>query len=229
MLSITAAASAVSEEPVSVGLENPTDSFGIRSASTGTIIKRSGVPLIEYSTDRWNLESVDPYPGELYEYWLKFQKGADAYYIPSYGCSLASTDPVSSVSESDNTDYSIQLKREQTPVESFGAQRGDSVRLRLTVTDYEGLDPNVFGHLDRDAGKDFCFVASPVDPSVYPALTPNLEQDPPFYLLSQIDVIVPTPDIADELYDNVVQELGVLIDAYRRHDTLSSESTTTIE
>lgn len=229
MLSIITTATAASEEPVSVGLQSPTDSFGIRSVSTGTILKQSGVPLTEYSTDHWVLESVDPYPGELYEYWLKYEKGQDAYYIPSYGCSLASTDPVSSVSESEEEDYSIQLKREQTPAESFGPQRGDSVRLRLTVTDYTGLSPNVFGHLDRDAGKDFCFVASPVDSTIYPELEPNITQDPPYYLLSQIDVILPTPDIADQVYDNIVKELGVLVDAYRRHDTLSSESITTIE
>ena len=141
---------------------------------------------------------------------------------------MASIEPVSSVSESEEVDYSIQIKREQTPFESFGPQRGDSVRVRLTVTDYAGLDPNVFGHMDRDAGKDFCFVASPLDSATYPINEANPDQNPSFYLTSQIDVIVPTPNAADALYDNIVQELGILIDSYRRHDTLALESSETI-
>jgi hypothetical protein len=229
-LTILASASAPeSDIPISVELSSPSRLFGIRSAGSQIILKPAGLPLFEYSTEHWKYQANDPEPGQLYELWLKFTHGDDVYYIPTFDSSLASKDPVGSVSEVDDDERRLQVKREQTPPESFGRYRGDSVRLRVTVTDANGVDQNVFGFQDDLSGSNFSFIASPFDPDIYPDNVAGSDQTPAYYLKNQIDVILPTPAAALALWEHILTELDVRIAAENRLDSLLNSSEQRIE
>jgi hypothetical protein len=229
MLQILTTASTESDTQLSVELSSPSGLFSIRQAGSELILKPAGLALFEYSTEHWKYETSVTDPTQLYEYWLKYGMGSQAFYVPSFTCPLASIDPIGSESDEDAPIRHLQIKREQTPSESFGEFRGDSVRLRVTVTGYSDIDPHVFGNRDGDAGADFSFIASSFDPEIYPKDGPGDGQDPPFYLKSQIDVLVPSPAAADTIWNNILTELDVRIAAQNRRDSLSESSSQRIE
>jgi hypothetical protein len=219
-----------SSDSFMVSLASPSGKFGLRDAGTELIVVPAGIFLSEGTAEDWSREIVEPSPGAFYEYWLKFQHQSKAFYIPSFSCPVASLDP-SSVSEAaeDDSDRSITIRREQTPLESFGRYRGDSVRVRLTVTESVDTPAEIFGSKDDSAGQNFSFVASPVDADIYPVDEADPEQSPAFYLKSQIDILVPTPEAADELWSNITDELSVKLAAQGRLETLGEASSQEIE
>jgi hypothetical protein len=185
------------------------------------------------------LESVAHQPGTLYEYWLAVSEGeTNATYAWSLICSLASQDVLGSVSEPDDDTAvrSIRLKREQTPRNMFGSYRGDSVRIRISITEAVGITRYIFGYKDRSFDienaveqRDFSFVTSPVDEGIYPIDVADTSQNPSFYRKDYLDVLVPSPRIADLLWQQVKTEVDNLIAAYNRRDELLQSASTTIE
>lgn len=84
--------------------------------------------------------------------------------------------------------------------------RPQAWRMRITVTDYYNIDPNIFMYLrtgPNAAGvlqDTFESVASPVDITEYPAGAPDTNQDPAFYRLAEIDILSRNRTLLDETW-----------------------------
>lgn len=107
------------------------------------------------------------------------------------------------------------------------ALRGDVFRLRIKAIDPVMMPKHIFGHQQHNSDAftgailaEFCFVASPFDASIYPADTPDPTQNPPYYRKDTIDVLVPSTEIADEVWNNIKTEVTNLVASYNRLDVL---------
>lgn len=111
--------------------------------------------------------------------------------------------------------YGIRLVQDISIYEVEG--RAQAWRMRITVTDYYGLDPNIFLYLRT--GPDargvlvdtFECVASPVDISEYPAGTPDEDQDPPFYRLAEVDLLSRNRNLLDETWELIKSDRDELV------------------
>jgi len=108
--------------------------------------------------------------------------------------------------------------------------RGDGWRMRIVASDAESMPNEVFGHRLRliDAhtllqGTDFCFVASPEDLVIYPVGAPDPTQTPPYFRLAYIDVVVASRAVAERLWDEVQEQVCILVEALNRKDRLRVE------
>lgn len=127
---------------------------------------------------------------------------------------------------------SIKLVRE-TNFATFVSGRGDSVRMRVSALDVEGLQPEIFIHkksllnphaADPTPNDEFVCIASPFDLSIYPVGEPNPAQWPPFFLKSSIDIVVASTSMALESWKFIQEDVQGLLNAYYRMELLKVDA-----
>lgn len=111
--------------------------------------------------------------------------------------------------------YGIQLTQDISIYNVDG--RAQAWRMRITVTDYYNIDPNIFMYLrtgpDAQGNlKDtFECVASPVDIEEYPPGAPEEGQDPAFYRLAEIDLLSRNRALLDETWELIKADRDELV------------------
>lgn len=109
-----------------------------------------------------------------------------------------------------------------------------AARLRIDVSDPEntGADPNIFLYLRGQpdpvtqlAADVWRGMASPVDMVDYPANEPVTTTPYPFFRLSYIEVDLRTIGLLNQVWDHVVLETGVLLEALDRLEALVPTTT----
>jgi len=89
--------------------------------------------------------------------------------------------------------------------------------MRITVTDWYNVDPNIFVYLrtgpeiQGEYVDTFEAVASPVDLEEYPAQAPNENQEPPFFRMAQVDLISRNRALLDETWEAIKADRDELI------------------
>ncbi len=122
---------------------------------------------------------------------------------------------------------SIRLRRSAQARQAVPNQ-GLGFRLKITAVTASGLPTAIFGYQrvavaphDPELYKDeFLFVCSPYDLTLYPEGAPDDTQSPAFFRKDEIDVVVASQTVANELWNAVKQEVCVLIDALNAMDVL---------
>lgn len=120
----------------------------------------------------------------------------------------------------------ISLVREEIARE-FVKNRGDVFRIRITAKDNVLMPKHIFAHqkwlvnpYDGTEADEFCFIASPFDSTIYPIGQPDPNQFPPFFRKDQIDVLVPSTEDAETVWDTIHLHVCNLAEAYNRLDAL---------
>lgn len=125
---------------------------------------------------------------------------------------------VSSSSSSSSPDcrYGIELTKEISKYEVTG--RPQAWRMRVYVSKYYGLNPNIFVYLRRPATSEsgeyrdtFEAVASPVDLEEYPVAVPEPVPAPQFFRLSDIDLLARNITLLDETWEAIQNDRDELI------------------
>lgn len=123
----------------------------------------------------------------------------------------------------------IQLTKSETGTVVFGNY--GAYRLRIDVTDFEGNDidgnvfiyrrnaPSPYTELSTDV---FEAVAGPPQLADYPAGAPNPDQGWPYYRLNYVELDVASSAQAESIWNEIEQEVGILIEAMNRLDTLKT-------
>jgi hypothetical protein len=121
----------------------------------------------------------------------------------------------SSSSATPGCNYGIELTREVSVYEVTG--RPQAWRMRITVTDYYNVDPNIFMFLRTgpDANNDFVdtyeAVASPVDIEEYASGAPREGDDPAFYRLAEVDLLSRNRLLLDNAWNMIKADRDELI------------------
>lgn len=121
--------------------------------------------------------------------------------------------------------YGIQLRTKRTALQPEGHHR-----LQIWVSDYEGLEPEIFVYqrypvLPGETAPDDVFVnvASAADMEEYPRFEPSGE--PPFFRLSHVDLIFRSVDIMDRVWNTMKSDVEYLLANLEKLDTLGDEAT----
>lgn len=122
----------------------------------------------------------------------------------------------------------IQLTRSETTKVNFNNY--GAYRLRIEVTAFEGndIDGNVFIYKRKppspytDINADvFEAVAGPPQLSDYPAGAPDPDQGWPYYRLNYVELDLPSSDAAQRIWEEILSEVNVLVEAMNRLDSLN--------
>jgi hypothetical protein len=112
--------------------------------------------------------------------------------------------------------FGLELTRDISRYEVTG--RPQAWRMRVRVTKYNNVDPNIFMFLRRgpdqstgDFHDTFEAVASPVDLEERPAGEPRPDEDPPFFRLSDIDLLARSMELLEETWQSILQDRDELI------------------
>ena len=121
----------------------------------------------------------------------------------------------SSSASPSNCMYGLELTQEVSRYEVTG--RPQAWRMRITVTDWYNVDPNIFVYMRTGPEVQgsyvdtFEAVASPVDLEEYPAQAPDEDQEPPFFRMAQIDLISRNMTLLDETWESIKADRDELI------------------
>ena len=123
------------------------------------------------------------------------------------------------------SNYGIQLRTKRTALQPEGNHR-----LRIWVSDYEGLEPEIFVYqreplLPEETSPEDVFVnvASAADMEEYPANAPA--GDSPFFRLSRVDLIFRSVDIMDRTWNAIKTDVEYLLVNLDKLDALGAEAT----
>jgi hypothetical protein len=126
----------------------------------------------------------------------------------------------------------VSLVREEI-ARAFVKNRGDAFRLRITAVDNVLMPKHIFMHqrrlvdpIDATTGDEFVCIASPFDATIYPASEPDLAQFPQFFRKDVVDILVPSTEAAQEVWDAIHAQVCILVAAYNRLDSLVEVETT---
>lgn len=104
---------------------------------------------------------------------------------------------------------------------------GGSYRLRVEVVSATGMPAAVFGHFRRDVNlrdgitaEELAFICSPFELVEYPENEPDPTKAEPFYRKDHFDVILPSRELAEEVWTIVQQEVCHLRETLDRMDRL---------
>jgi hypothetical protein len=112
-----------------------------------------------------------------------------------------------------------------------------NARLRIEVSEAEGITPAIFLHerytIMKTTGlvneNRFIAVAKPGDLNVFPAGMPGPGQEPPYFRLDCVDVVFNSPDILDQTFKDIVDEVTLLVQAMRNLGDITEQSAIVIE
>jgi hypothetical protein len=120
----------------------------------------------------------------------------------------------------------ISLTREQQE-RVFVKNRGDVFRLRITAHDAVYMPNAIFLHQKRlpdpyteDYGDEFVAIASPFDPTIYPANVPNPSQSPAYFRKDVADFLIDNQEDAMQAWEDIKEQVNRLVEAYNRLDVL---------
>jgi hypothetical protein len=123
--------------------------------------------------------------------------------------------------------YRIKLTASTPSIVKFKGR--DTFRVQIVASDAEDMPNEIFGHqrtlVDPDTNTyqdEFCFVCSPYDLSIYPANEPDPEQFPQFFRKATIDILVPGVEIAQEVIEEVQEQVCHLITLLNKLDELEA-------
>lgn len=131
------------------------------------------------------------------------------------------------------TTYRIKLTVETPSIVVFHGR--DVFRVKITASDAENMSNDVFVHQKtlvdprtEEQENEFVSVAGPYDLAVYPAGSPNLSQDPPFFRLAVLDVLLPSVSLAASFIEEVQAQVATLLRTLEQLDLLESPTVTWI-
>ena len=101
-------------------------------------------------------------------------------------------------------------------------------RLRVEVTDYQDIDPNIFiyqrgapnPHLDGEPCDFFVGIAGPPELAELPIGEPDPDQQYPFYRLSSVELDFRRQETAEEVWQLINSEATVLCQAMNAFQSL---------
>jgi len=111
--------------------------------------------------------------------------------------------------------FGLELTKELGVYDVPGRQQ--AWRLRVTVTDYYNVDPNIFVYLrsgtDDEGNQEDTFeaVASPTDLEEYPSGAPRESDSPQFFRLAEVDLLSRSEILLEETWDGIVADRDELI------------------
>jgi len=110
----------------------------------------------------------------------------------------------------------IELSRSVSQYPATGPQT--AWRMRVEVSEYHNVDPNIFMYLRRPAPHasgvprdTFESMATPADMEDYPAGSPEDGQDLPFFRLAFVDIVVRNRDLLDPIWENLQADRDELV------------------
>ena len=126
------------------------------------------------------------------------------------------------------TTYRIKLTSSSPALVKFKGR--DTFRITVTASDALNMTNEIFAHkktlVDPDPlvvqQDEFCFVCSPYDLSFYPADTPTPGQSPPFFRKASFDILLPSVDTFQKVYDEIKAQVDLLIETQRKLDILGT-------
>ena len=68
-------------DATSVVFDDPTSTFGVRRTDTGAIVVAAGIALTHTGTGTYQYSFIDPAPGLIYNYWIKFVYQGNTYRV----------------------------------------------------------------------------------------------------------------------------------------------------
>lgn len=126
-------------------------------------------------------------------------------------------------------DYDLQIAFAEPARERFKGQ--PCFRLQCEVVDAINVTKDVFlfkrsivDPLIEEQADHFIAICSPFDLATYPANEPDLEQDPPFFRKSQMDILLPSVTQVVEVRASIQSQLLTLLLLLRNLDDLSAEA-----
>lgn len=123
------------------------------------------------------------------------------------------------------TTYRVKLTPATPELVKFSGR--DYFRVQITASDALNMPAEVFIHqrtlVDASTNRqqdEFFAIAGPYDLSTYPANAPKVDQDPPFFRKSVIDVLLPSASMALDFIAAVNEQVDALIAAQASLDVL---------
>lgn len=120
-----------------------------------------------------------------------------------------------------------RLKLEKSEVEEFNFTRYSVWRLRVEVTDSEDMDRRIFLFRRRpidpytgDVLDTFFTVCSAADLADYPPEEPDPLLAFPFFRRDSVEMDFRSPDLAEESWQIIQDEVEILIEGLNKMDTL---------
>lgn len=198
--------------------------FGVRRLSDGATLVPAGTPLARIAVGIFSYSFLVDGP---YEYAITIYRTDQAPICLVSRDFYSTTD--SSISETDSvedTHRSIRLSREPLS-RVFTSDRGDMFKLVVRTEDPVLMPASFFVHRQRpqdpytaESLADFMFVATPFDVTAYPEQTPLPERIPAFYRQDFVELLVPSSELAEEVWEDLQQEVRRLVREYDFLDVL---------
>lgn len=123
-------------------------------------------------------------------------------------------------------DYRIKLTPYTPEVVAFEGK--DTFRVKIVASNATDMPVEIFGHqrtpIDPATSTyqdEFVFVCTAYDLSTYPANTPNMSQDPPFFRKDTMDILVPNIVAGNKVIEEVKAQVHILVADLFKLDALN--------
>jgi len=123
-------------------------------------------------------------------------------------------------------DYRIKLTPYTPEVVEFEGK--DTFRVKIVASNATDMPVEIFGHqrtpIDPATSTyqdEFVFVCTAYDLSTYPANTPDMSQDPPFFRKDTMDILVPNIVAGNKVIEEVKAQVHILVADLFKLDALN--------